>query len=117
MTAHRAAIRIDFRRMGVSFDEVGASVRYGEAMDYVERLAHEFGTHTHAALSGWEWPATVADLMATSHVEAYYNVHRDPKKHPKPYSFARPWPDVEVVDPELRAALDQQLEARSAFRK
>lgn len=81
----------------------------------MDQLTLEYGTRTHASKNGWEFPATIADLIATRHAEWYMNVHRDRKIAPNPIVLPVPWSDVEAVSPEEFARYEQELARRSAF--
>lgn len=94
---------------------LGESLRWREAIDLVNELRDEFGTRTHASASGWAWPATIAELIATQHAEWFMNVHRDRKVAPMPIVLPKPWPDVEAVSPEELAKYERLLAERSAF--
>lgn len=110
---------MDFRRLGLSISEVGASVTYGEAAALVRELARRWDSHYTAALSEWTFVSTYGDVLAAAHFEAYVNAHRDEKKSPEPFTVSRPWSDASatpaVTEDEL-AVLVAQLEQKSAFR-
>lgn len=117
MEEHRSAARFDFRaRLQLNLDDVdGRGIVYGHAIDYVNELLNEPGTHLHASMAGWEWPATWAEVMSIVHAEAFLNLYRDRQAYPDPLDPLRPWPTVEVVSEEERAHYEQLLAARSAF--
>lgn len=72
-----------------------------------------------AALRGWEWVASPADVATITLAEWYANVHRDPKGSKDPFRFPRPWPDETSnadVTADQRAELEAQLMQRSALR-
>lgn len=109
---------MDFRRLGLSVSEVGASVTYGEAAALVRELARRWDSHYTASLQEWEFVSTYGEVLAASHLEAYVNVHRD--ENAKPTAITRPWANAasnapKVTEDEL-AALVAKLERRSAFR-
>lgn len=113
---HRAALRFDFRdRFHESLDELGVTVRYGEAIDLVEGLLETRGTRVHAAVRDWAYTMTRDQQLMQLLVELYAEVHRDPKKRSTPMSLGWPWPDEADVTEEEREALTQQLIARSAL--
>lgn len=114
---HRAAIRFDFRdRFGISADDIGDTVSFGEAIDLIDELAVEMGTHLQASMDGWQWPASWSEINQAQLTEAYFNVHRDEKKRPQPFVVPMPWPGKDQATPEERAAAIAQLERRSVFR-
>lgn len=113
---HRAALRFDFRdRLGLSLDDLGDTVRYGEAVALVLGLLETQGTRAHAAARDWAYPLTHDEHMLQLLVELYAAVHRDPKKAPAPQSLGWPWPAVSDVTAEEREALTKQLIRRSAL--
>ncbi len=61
----------------------------------------------------WQWPATMAEIIATLHAQGFLNYHRG--KNDQPIRLPFPFPDPDAVTPEERAALEQQLQRRSAF--
>lgn len=114
---HRAALRFDFRRyFGVSLDDVGLTVPFGEAIDLVNELQREWGSHLSAAIAEWSFPATYGEIVGAMHLETVLNQFR--KEGSKPSTVLMPWPDKSAapkVSPEEFAELSRQLEARSAF--
>ncbi len=74
-------------------------------------LRREFGTHLHAADSGWEFPARYGEAMTLLLAQGYITVHRDPKaartELPTPWGAGQP-----KFTPEEVAAAEQILEAR-----
>jgi hypothetical protein len=91
-------------------------VSFGEAIHLVNELKHEFGSHLSADLNGWDFVATYGELMNAIHLEAFLNANRDEKKQRTPFVVPKPM-DTKAprVTAEERAALEQQLERRSAF--
>lgn len=108
---------MDFRRLGLSVSEVGASVTYGEAAALVRELAKRWDSHYTASIEEWSFVSSYGEVLAASHYEAYVNVHL-PEKAQR-ITVARPWKDdgakPQVTDDEL-AGLVEQLERKSAFR-
>jgi hypothetical protein len=110
-------VRYDFRhRLGLALEDVGGRVTFGEAIDLVDQLIREAGTHTHASVNGWSFPMTNAERSAQIHALAFLNVHRDVKKHPKPFELPWPWPERDAVTDDERKSLTAQLDRRSALR-
>ncbi|UOE45470.1 hypothetical protein [Agromyces larvae] len=99
---------------------VGRTVTFGETRDLMLELNRETGSHLHASLRGYDrYAMSESGLAQLVLAEAYFNVHRDQRKHREPYDFGRPWsvPDANAdVTPERRAELVAALERRSAFR-
>lgn len=115
---HRREFTFDFRRyFGVSVDEVGRSIPYGEAWLLVLELRRESGSHTHMAWHGFTETASLADFAALRHAEWYMNAHRKPNTPliELPRIWEAPDPNADVT-PERRAELEAQLEQRSAFK-
>lgn len=107
---------LDLRRLGISLAHLGAEVRYGEAILLVDALKDEPGTHCHAAVNRWNWPATFGDIALIMLTESTLNWRRDVKTQPEPTRLPRPWPDKAEIPAELRAQLTEQLRKRSVFR-
>lgn len=100
---------IDFRKMGLSVGDIGGRVTFGESIDIVAGLRETAGTYTHASVNGWNWPASMADLMTMIHVERVLNYLRDEKA--AHITLPRPWParaNADVTDAE-RARLTARL--------
>lgn len=78
------------------------------------------GTHLHADLARWAYPATWADLATIAAATSTVNANRDAKKQPEPIEFPWPWTGVEdaaeQVTDEERDALKETLRKYSAFR-
>jgi hypothetical protein len=109
---------MDFRRLGLSVSEVGASVTYGEAAALVRELARRWDSHYTAAIQGWKYVSSYEGVMLASQLEAFVNANRDPKK--QPFLVDRPWEETAGRAPKLPEGelldLVAKLEARSAFR-
>jgi predicted nucleotidyltransferase len=72
-----------------------------------------------AALRGYEWVASDADVAVITLAEWFANVHRDREKVREPFKFPRPWPDADAapqVTAEELTELTEKLLARSALR-
>lgn len=94
-------------------------MRYGEASALIRELGTEVGSHYQAARDGWAYPQSLADIVVTSHAEAYLNAHRDEKKQPTPILLPRPWDTEAEVEKVTQEELDTALERltrHSAFR-
>jgi hypothetical protein len=114
---HRAALAHDFRRYyGLSLSEIGRSIPYREAIDLVDELEREIGSHYMAAKLGWSFAAGYGELMAGLHLSAFINANRDPKSTPVevmlPWTVAEPEEQVSAAE---RAHLREQLRKRSAI--
>lgn len=102
----------------MSLYDVGESVSFGEAIHLVNELRREWGTHLHAEANDWEFPVRYGEVMQLVQAAAYLSAHRDPKDKKRPVELPKPWHSGNKprVTAEERAALEQQLERRSAFR-
>lgn len=89
---------------------------FGEAIHLVNELQQEIGSHLSADLLNWDFVAGYGELMTAIQLEAYLNANRDEKKQREPFSVMKPMNQKPRVTAEERAALEQQLERRSAFR-
>lgn len=99
-------------------DEVGRSISFREAIDLVDELRREFGSHLNAHLNGWDFAAGYGEVMAAVHANSFMNVNRDEKKQREPFELPLPWSSSqkqEQVTPEERAVLRASLLRRSAF--
>lgn len=105
----------DFRnRFGLSVDEIGESIPWREAIDLVDGLTNQDGTHTQAAVVGWRWPMTRADIDLRSLRLLTMNIYRNEKEHPAPYELPWPWDPAPFTPAEVAEAT-VQLELKSAF--
>lgn len=109
----------DLRHLcGVSVNDIGGSVKYGEAIALVDQIMAHDGSHLRSKISGFNRPASTAEVIAMIHAEAYVNAHLG--EDATPIVLPRPWdpaPSAEDVTPEERADLAAQLKRRSAFRE
>lgn len=85
----------------------------------MQRLANTPGTHLHAELNDWGWPATLAEVAQIFHAEAFINANRDEKKQPAPLELPKPWdkpePTTAEVTDDERERLKRVLADHSAF--
>lgn len=108
---HRPALMFDFRRyFGLSLDDLGEGLPWGEGLALIQELQREWGSHLFADLSEWEFAASYGEVMAGLHVEAFANKDRDKKQ--QPIKLPHPWPDA--AKPKVTAEERAQLEARLA---
>lgn len=95
----------DLRRyLGLSIDDLGLTVTWGEAIDLVSELTRESGSHLFAALAGFRFAASQADLAGIVHAEAFLNVNRDAKEYPEPIRLPSP-----ISSPEHELPTDEEL--------
>lgn len=114
---HRPALAYDFRHsFGLSIHEIGKSLGYGEAVDLVEQLLHEQGSHVSMSLHGWDYPASRSDIQLMAVFAKLVNMNQP--EGSTPFSPAWPWPseadEAEVSADEL-AESKAILAANSAF--
>lgn len=87
-----------------------------EAVDLVEQLLLDIGSHLSASMSGWSFPMGRQELHLMGLLARVMNVTRG--KDEKPFMPDWPWPaepKAEDVTPEERARLKALLNSRSAF--
>jgi hypothetical protein len=104
---------MDFRKLGLALDAMGADYTFGEALDLIHELQRDGRSHLLAELRGWEFVASEADVAAILHATRILNLHRG--ENAAPIHLPLPWSDVDDVSPEERAEYEAQLERRSAF--
>jgi phytoene/squalene synthetase len=83
-------------------------------MGHVNTLAATPGTHTHASVEAWDWPATYAEISTILQAMKVVNFIRDQDVTPIRLPF--PWRDADAVTPEERLVAEAELERRSALR-
>ncbi|MDI2019697.1 hypothetical protein [Paenarthrobacter nicotinovorans] len=74
------------------------------------------GSHLFAAINGWAYPMSRAEMMAIASFTQAVNANRE--KGSEPFVPDWPWPTeapVEQVTPEDRARAKAQLKQYSAF--
>lgn len=96
-------------------DDVGDKVSWGEAIDLVEGLRTEFGTHIFTAEAGWSFPAGYGDLMAALNHRAYLQVNFESGADgvPLPWTIST---GQEVVSAEERRIAEEYLAKHTAIR-
>lgn len=104
----------------MSLAELGESVTFGEALDLVDQLQLETGSHLSASVNGHQWASTWGERHMFLLNSRHLNIHRDEKKHPQPIDLPAPWDEVTAPEPEptpeeLEAAR-ARLRSVSAFR-
>ncbi len=102
----------DFRLLGVSVEDIGEGLSWREAIDLAVSLAGSFGSHVHAALVGWAWPATWSDILAVQQLSLLRSALGVTGKIPTPWDEAQ----APVADPGVVEELAAELAARSAIR-
>jgi hypothetical protein len=94
---------------------MGKSYSYGEAIDLINRLQLEYGTHVHAAVNSWGWPMTIGEIDQRIATTAFLNVYRDRQQHSEPFDAEWPWNSVDAITPQERERYEKVLAANSAF--
>lgn len=103
---HKPAISWDLRRyLGLSIHDLGVAVSWGEASHLIQELVRESGSHLFAAIAGYRYAGSQAELATILHAEAFVNANRDRKEHPDPFRLPSPLPDPDEVD----APTDEEL--------
>lgn len=106
---------MDFRRLGLSIDDIGSSLSYREADELLDELRIEWGTHTHASENNLLFPMTYGEylqLVLTRRIVSFLSSADAP-----PAEIVTPWrdaPQVADVTDEERARLEAELVRRSA---
>lgn len=111
---HRAAVTWDLRRYhGLSIDDLGVVVSWREAIDLVNELIKETGSHLYAEQTGLRFAASQADLASILHAEAFVNANRDRAKSPEPFRLPSP-----LIEAGGEAVSDEELaEGRALLKK
>ena len=101
----------------MSLDDVGRSIRFGEAIDLIEGLKLEFGSHLATELAEFKWSTSMSEIAQLTLVNSYLSVHTDSKSG-TPVGLPMPWKSEEEkaseVAPDERARLLAIIEARAA---
>lgn len=87
-----------------------------EAVELTEQILQDMGSHLFAAVSGWSYPMSRAEMLATASLAQAINANRE--KGTPPYVPDWPWPSEEPeeeITPEERARAEAQLKQYSAF--
>lgn len=89
---------------------------FAEAIDLVDELERNVGSHYMASVNNWSLVAGYGELMTALHLGAFVNSHRTEKQGPAdvmlPWTVAKP---AEQVSKAERDYLREQLLKRSAF--
>lgn len=111
MDTHRGAFEYEWRaRFHLPLTVVGRSMSWGEAVRLTERLCADPSSAISAALSGWEYPATLEALALWD----LYDLQHMSKSKRKPPKYPRPWGDrtrrtfgqAHMSTTDMRALLD-----------
>lgn len=100
-------------QFGVSIDDIGDRISWGEARDLVLSAAADTSTEFGASLAGWAYPASLIELMQLSATIA----------DNKAFQSAAPWTmgeelrrrAAEQATPDEIAVLDAQLDEEIVF--
>ena len=87
-----------------------------EAVDLIEQLLLDMGSHTAASIDGWAYPMTRGEMFDNALLTIVANMTRG--KDTQPYVPDWPWPEqpkADDVTPEERTALKAHLQSKSAF--
>jgi len=107
-------VRIDLRRMGIGLEDLGETISWPEAFDLINRLQVEMGTHTHASVHGWDFPATYGELLQQRLTQRVFDFLRG--KDDDRVDVPVPWTAGPIASDEELKAADAALERRSAIR-
>lgn len=64
-----------WNRAQVRLEDIGEGVGWGLALSLFRGFSNEFGSHIQAALSGWNYPASYADVITALHYRDFLRVH------------------------------------------
>ncbi|MHA3682782.1 hypothetical protein ACXR2W_00775 [Leucobacter sp. HY1908] len=111
-----AALRYDFRaRFGLSWDDVGESVSWADAVALVAGLLREFGSQLFSAMSGWAFTASYGELIGALHYRAFMKSAFEEGADAVPF----PWSvdaGQEVVSAEERRIAEEYLAKHTVIR-
>lgn len=103
--------------MGIGWDFDGPEGSWSLALALIKELARDTGSHLYAAVAGYTYVASMADIAQMLHFEAFINANREqgrePFKFPLPFSRE---PEKPEVTPEERREGKEALAKRSVFR-
>lgn len=87
--SHPAEIRADFRsRFNISFDDVGESISWIEAVYLVSVLMRDPTSWLQSAYAGWKYPVSHEWMLLAELFDLEHQVNSKKKVKPLP----RPWP-------------------------
>lgn len=87
---HPAELAYDFRhRFGLTYEAIGVSLSWLEAILLVSILLRDTSSWLHAAKASWDYPVTREWIVSAHTYDLLAAVNS--KKPPKPYPA--PWPD------------------------
>lgn len=87
--SHPSEIRADFRsRFHISWDDVGRSVSYSEALHLVAVLLRDSSSWLQAAKHGWKYPVSQEWMLLAELFDLTHQINS--KNRVKP--LTRPWP-------------------------
>lgn len=87
-----------------------------EAVDLLEQLLLDMGSHLSASVAGWSFPMSRSEMYDAALLATVINITKG--KGDKRFLPDWPWsdkPKAEDVTPEERTVLRAQLQSKSAF--
>lgn len=97
-------------------DKVGKQIPWGEAIDLVEQLQLDMGSHLFMSMAGWSYPMSQHELTGALLMARVVNATQEPGA--KPFVWEWPWHESsadEAVSKEERDSSRSTLSANSAF--
>lgn len=95
---------------------MGKEIEWGEAVDLVEQLQLDMGSHLFMSLVGWSYPMTRSELATVLLTARVFNALKG--KDDPPFAWEWPWPETPAADAvtdDERAKATSTLKANSAF--
>lgn len=88
--SHPSEIRADFRsRYNISWDDVGSTVSWLEALHLVNMLIRDPSSWVQASKNGWKYPVSNEWMLLAELFDLTHQVNSKNKVKP----LVRPWPD------------------------
>ncbi len=88
--SHPSEIRADFRsHYNISWDDVGSTVSWLEALHLVNMLIRDPSSWVQAAKSGWKYPVSQEWMLLAELFDLTHQINSKNKVKP----LVRPWPD------------------------
>lgn len=112
---HRRALEFDFwTRARIKLEDIGGSCSWSLAVSLFQGFAVEFGTHTHAAVSGLSFPVTYGGLAGGYIANILRSAFtQSEERFPMP-EVSRPDPEKPVFTDADRAAAERLLDEYGA---
>lgn len=108
--AHPSEIRADFRTLyGVSWDDIGVSIGWLEAIHLVNILLRNPSSWLQAAKNDWAHPVDFNWMVQAQHLDAFIAVN---SKGGKGKPSIKPWPSADSSRAGKATRSQQEIRAR-----